>query len=155
MANVLVEETSLQNIANSIREKTGTTDTYKPSEMASAISSIETGGGDTSIEDGLLTRTLSNISNSRITTLPSYVFYNYRVEPNGYSVSFDFPNVTTINASSFGNTKIRNINLPLVTNLYDNSFNGASITGSFNVPKLNIRFFSVLPLYATILLFFY
>lgn len=41
MANVLVEETSLQNIANSIREKTGTEDTYKPSEMASAIFSLE------------------------------------------------------------------------------------------------------------------
>lgn len=41
MANVLVEETSLQNIANSIREKTGTEDTYKPSEMATAISGIE------------------------------------------------------------------------------------------------------------------
>ena len=44
MANVLVEETSLQNIANSIREKTGTTDTYKPSEMATAIENIESGG---------------------------------------------------------------------------------------------------------------
>jgi hypothetical protein len=53
MANVLVEETSLQNIANSIREKTGTTDTYKPSEMASAISSIEAGGGSVP-EKGLI-----------------------------------------------------------------------------------------------------
>lgn len=42
MANVLVEETSLQNIANSIREKIGSEDTYKPSEMASAISNITT-----------------------------------------------------------------------------------------------------------------
>lgn len=42
MANVLVDESSLTNIANAIREKNGTTTTYKPSEMASAISSIET-----------------------------------------------------------------------------------------------------------------
>ena len=50
MANVLVEEASLQNIANSIREKTGTTDTYKPSEMASAIAGIVAGGGGGSVQ---------------------------------------------------------------------------------------------------------
>lgn len=43
MSKVLVSEENLTNIANSIREKTGTEDTYKPSEMASAISSIEAG----------------------------------------------------------------------------------------------------------------
>lgn len=42
MANVLVEETNLTNIANSIRSKNGTTTTYKPSEMATAISNIKT-----------------------------------------------------------------------------------------------------------------
>lgn len=39
MANVLVDETSLQNIANTIRAKGGTK-TYKPSQMANAISSV-------------------------------------------------------------------------------------------------------------------
>lgn len=43
MANVLVEETSLTNIANSIRSKNGTTTKYKPNEMATAISNISTG----------------------------------------------------------------------------------------------------------------
>lgn len=41
----LVKEEHLQDIANAIREKNGSTDTYKPSEMASAIREIETGGG--------------------------------------------------------------------------------------------------------------
>lgn len=44
MANVLVEETSLTAIANSIRGKNGTTNTYKPGEMPAAIDAIETGG---------------------------------------------------------------------------------------------------------------
>lgn len=43
---VLVEEKSLQDIANSIRAKNGTEETYKPSEMAGAIDAIEAGGGD-------------------------------------------------------------------------------------------------------------
>jgi hypothetical protein len=45
MANVLVAETSLQGIANAIREKNGTEDTYRPSEMPQAILDIEGGGG--------------------------------------------------------------------------------------------------------------
>ena len=47
MGKVLVNETSLSGIANAIRSKNGTTTTYKPSEMAAAISAIETGGGGT------------------------------------------------------------------------------------------------------------
>lgn len=45
MAKVLVNDSSLTSIANAIREKTGSSDTYKPSEMAGAIASITTGGG--------------------------------------------------------------------------------------------------------------
>ena len=40
MANKLYDETAIQNIANAIREKNGSTDTYKVSEMASAIGEI-------------------------------------------------------------------------------------------------------------------
>lgn len=43
MANVVINETNLTNIANAIREKNGTEETYKPSEMAEAISAITTG----------------------------------------------------------------------------------------------------------------
>ena len=45
MAKVLVNESSLTGIANAIRGKNGSTDTYKPSEMAAAITAIESGGG--------------------------------------------------------------------------------------------------------------
>ncbi len=44
MGKVLVTDTHLTNIANAIRSKNGTSNTYKPSEMASAIENIETGG---------------------------------------------------------------------------------------------------------------
>lgn len=45
MANVLVDETSLEAIADTIRSKLGVSDTYLPSEMADAIDDI--GGGIT------------------------------------------------------------------------------------------------------------
>ena len=44
MANVVINDTNLVNIADAIREKNGTEDTYKPSEMAEAILAIESGG---------------------------------------------------------------------------------------------------------------
>ncbi len=44
MADVFVENSSLQAIANAIRKKTGGTDTYKPGQMAAAIEAIEMGG---------------------------------------------------------------------------------------------------------------
>ena len=45
MANVIINDTNLTNIANAIRGKNGTTTTYKPSEMAAAITAISGGGG--------------------------------------------------------------------------------------------------------------
>lgn len=46
MSKVMVNESSLSAIGAAIRGKNGTTNTYKPSEMAAAISSIPTGGGN-------------------------------------------------------------------------------------------------------------
>ena len=43
---VIVAEQSLQDIADSIRTKLGTSDTYLPSEMSAAIDSISTGGNN-------------------------------------------------------------------------------------------------------------
>ena len=45
MADYLIKDTTLTNIADAIRQKKSSTDTYTPAEMATAISSIETGGG--------------------------------------------------------------------------------------------------------------
>lgn len=44
MATVTTNNNYYSDIASAIREKKGTKETYKPSEMAKAISSIETGG---------------------------------------------------------------------------------------------------------------
>lgn len=46
MSKKLYEESSIQDIANAIRSKNGTTDTYKVSEMASAINDISAGSPD-------------------------------------------------------------------------------------------------------------
>lgn len=50
MAKVLISESILTAIADAIREKLSTTDTYKPSEMADAVESISGGGEYTMYE---------------------------------------------------------------------------------------------------------
>lgn len=60
MANVLVDESALQNIANSIRSKLGGSDTYKPSEMADAIDSISASSPWTDVTPDLSSVTITN-----------------------------------------------------------------------------------------------
>ena len=45
MARVFVNDSTLTDIADAIREKNGTEDTYKPSQMADAVRGIQSGGG--------------------------------------------------------------------------------------------------------------
>lgn len=66
MANVIINDTNLTNIANAIRGKNGTTTTYKPSEMAAAITAISGEGGGSGVPAEALV--LSGDS--------SYRFYN-------------------------------------------------------------------------------
>lgn len=44
MSKVLVNDTDLSGIANAIRQKSGGSTLYKPSEMAAAVAAIPTGG---------------------------------------------------------------------------------------------------------------
>lgn len=46
MANVVINDANLVAIGNAIRAKNGTTNTYKPREMADAITSLPSGGGE-------------------------------------------------------------------------------------------------------------
>lgn len=50
MAKYVIEDTTLNNTANAIREKTGKTDKITPSNFATEIASIETGGSGSSSE---------------------------------------------------------------------------------------------------------
>lgn len=75
MANVIINDTHLVNIANAIREKNGTEDTYKPGAMAEAILEIKGGGGITytdivANEDDTLT--LIDIEGVSHTLIPTY-----------------------------------------------------------------------------------
>lgn len=81
MPKVLVNDENLTNIANAIREKNGETTTYKPSEMASAIQNISSGGSTPSMgivinkygDYGLVTE----VTIVGWETIPEYYFYDF------------------------------------------------------------------------------
>lgn len=114
MPKVLVNDENLTNIANAIREKNGETTTYKPSEMASAIQNISSGGATP--EKGIVINKwdsdgyATDVTIVGITQIPSYAFYNYDSSGNDNSgnifsdhlINANLPNeLTYIGASAF------------------------------------------------------
>ena len=73
MANVIVNDTNLTNIANAIREKNGETTTYKPSEMAAAIQAITVGGSDFGEMQFAEISATNNYSNYAMPDLSPYI----------------------------------------------------------------------------------
>lgn len=186
MSIVTIDDTNLTNIADAIRDKKGTNDTYKPSEMASAIQGISTkedlsselteqetllnnqviklsvavnnlknkaSGGDTTIEDALLTDELETYTNDRITTVGPYALAGRKITsvsfPNATTIGHralyycasltevNIPNVTTIGQDAFYNcTTLTSIDLPKVTTLGSYSFYGNSKLASVSAPLL-------------------
>ena len=112
MAKKLYEEASIRDIANAIREKNKSTTTYKVGEMAAAIDAITVGGADYSVEDAIITRSISGTySNDRITMIGVCAFlgcFNL--------TAIDLPNVTQLKRNAFEScTHLQTINLPKVT----------------------------------------
>ena len=73
MSKVMVNESSLSAIGAAIRGKNGTTNTYKPSEMAAAISSIPAGGGGNFDFSNLEYVQLTNSNGSNLPDLTPFI----------------------------------------------------------------------------------
>ena len=121
MANVLVEETSLSNIASAIREKSGGSATYKPGEMAAAISNLPTGGSSDN-EDGLLSDTLINYENATATDIKNNCFANSTT-----LATATFTNVSNVGSSAFSNcSALTQVSIPNATTIGNSCFSKAS-----------------------------
>ena len=98
MARYSIEDVTLTNIANAIRSKTNKTDLMAVSDMADEISDIPvgSGGGNTDVEDSLVTRTITTYTNDRVTTIRNCAFaYCYSL------TSINFPQCISIGSSAF------------------------------------------------------
>ena len=139
MSIVTIDDSYLTNIGNAIRAKNGATTTYKPSEMAAAISALETG------EDFLpqkITNTLTSYSNNDITAVSAYGLYGCSslasvslpnvttIGHHGFCrctglTSLNLPNLTTIERYGFASCEgLTSVSLPSVTTIRDRAFSG-------------------------------
>ena len=101
--------------ANRIRNKTGGTDQIawdSAKGFGDAVDAITGGGADHSVEDGIITRSISGAySNDRITTVGVCAFLGCQA-----LTAIDLPNVTQVKRNAFESCKsLQTINLPKVT----------------------------------------
>ena len=129
MSNLYIKAQTLTDIADAIRNKTGASAMMTPSQMASAIGSIS--GGDTTLEDELITGELNNYENSRVTTIRPYAFYSYQL-----LTTVSFPNVTSIGSYAFGYcTSLTTVSFPVVTSIKSYAFYSCTSLTTINFPK--------------------
>ena len=103
------------DIANSIRNKKGTSNTMKPINMADEINSIKV--GDTNFKD-LVERTITNVDDDTITTIGAYAFYNCK-----NLTTADFKSATNVFQYAFeGCSSLINVDFTNLTNIKWNVF---------------------------------
>lgn len=148
MSKVLVNESSLTGIANAIRGKNGSTDTYKPSEMAAAITAISGGGGGSGADipdsafvlsgdcrywdyngkwDSFITAYADKWSTSNINNA-SYMFNGCKLAQIPFEINLDsHPILTNMFSSS---------NITTLPTIISNNIVVQSISGFLNYSKI-------------------
>lgn len=145
-------DTALTDIADSIRAKTGKTDPLTIELMPSEIEGISGGGADHSVEDAIITRSITgDYENDRITTVGENAFYACRaltsvnlkncveIQDGAFQTclgltNVNVPELTTLGASAFYNSGLLTFNGPLVTSIGNRCFQGASRLTSVALP---------------------
>ena len=126
-----IKTEELTKIANAIRTKTGTTDKISLEDMPAKIAAIES-GGDTRMEDGLVTRTITEYSNNRVESIGSYAFlYCSRL------TSVSFPAATKIGVQAFQCcSRLTSVSFPAATTISAYAFQSCSSLTSVSFPKV-------------------
>ena len=156
MSNKLYSETSIQDIANAIREKNGTSDTYKVSEMGNAIRAIVSGESlkffsqINPVVESYMKNVTYDSNDYTISNIGEYasqkVDYNL-YQPSGYGIKVqngtliiaDSQNGTVTEEVTEGNANIYNI-VPTTGGIYINvNDNGTVINAGKIIPTGSLR----------------
>ena len=136
----LYPEGAIQDIASMIRRGNGTNNTYKLSQMPSAISALSNTGGDANQLYTILTAynsqasILSYSSNSSFTSIKPFLFYDFR--SSSFS-SISYPNVTYIGDFAFYYCwSLNSVYLPNCTQIGSQAFAYCSNLSSINLSKV-------------------
>ena len=120
----------LTAVADAIRGKTGKSETLTLEQMATEITGIETGGGDTL--SALWNRENESYSNDKVTRVPPYAFY---YDAKVKSVSF--PSATSIEQSAFDMAEnLSSVNIPKAKTIGNRAFASTKILTEANFPEV-------------------
>lgn len=152
MANVLINDAYLENIADAIRTKSGSVLTYKPKEMANAIIAIPSGssGEIDNLSKQLVERTLEGAVALDVDKVGPYALAgfpevtsltctatfvdNYGCANNPKLTTVNFPEVTYLDNTAFAsNPKLTAVIIPKIRTIYSYAFNSCS-----NLEKLDL-----------------
>lgn len=147
MSIVTIDDTNLMNIADAIREKSGTSNIYKPSEMASAIQGIsakEDLSNELNTQETLLNNQASKLSVA-INTLKNKASgggQDTAIEDgliNHTLSTYSNDRVISIGYGTFYRSiDLTSISFPNVVEVGDYAFWGCTKLASINIPKLQI-----------------
>lgn len=141
MSDYIIDGSILTDIADAVREKTGTIEPIVPENMAEMLRNVEGDyergyaegyeKGDSNM-DGILTRQATTISNDRITYLGIEVFRNY-----ASLAVVDFPNVTSTGVNVFyACYALTTVNLPSLISISSNMFAYSSLLKRLDFPSV-------------------
>lgn len=129
-----IYESTLTEIADALREKTGKTELISVTDMAGEIRGIQGGGGGVEEMAALIEGSPLDISNNLVYDVAPYVFCSAK----GIT-SVDLPNCSTIGTSAFQNcTNLKNISFPACTSTGNNVFQNCYKLTSASFPKATI-----------------
>lgn len=165
MSLVTIDDTNLMNIADAIREKSGTNNIYKPSEMASAIQSISASedlSSELNTQDTLLNNQTNKL-NVAINTLKNkasggadsleiarsiidktITSYNddqlteigtYLFYNCSKFTELNAPNVVEIGGYAFQGSKVKTMYFPKLTHAVANAFRNAKSIETLDLPS--------------------
>ena len=139
MANKLYEESAIQDIADAIRSKNGSSDTYTVSEMSNAIENIPSGGGD--IGEYYELNAINNANNIKdfIKKIPDLNAGTSTTMDSGFSGMKMLEEIGTITALSCSNFSFAFYNNPMLTKIkgLQTSLSLKNVSNMFrNSPKL-------------------
>lgn len=137
MANKLYDEAHIQDIAAAIREKNGSSATYKVSQMGAAVRAITSGSGGGQSGDGtdvalsVLRGTISDLSPfSGLTSIRGGAFMNCKS-----ITSASFPACTSIGSYAFNScTSLTSVSFPACTSIGSYAFASCTSLTSVNFP---------------------
>lgn len=130
MANIVyMARSAWTGLLDTIRSKAGITGSMTVSQAASAVDSIETGGGGDQFKE-LIERTISAASGANISRIGSYAFYSC-----SQLSAANFPTVSRIyDAAFYGCGSLTKAIFPSATSVYGEAFNRCSMLEEVSMP---------------------